>query len=69
MFDDSKIEAGVCLECKECKRKTNFPALKVVPGIKCSYCGAVIELDPAAMASKAVMLMTAECNDDVSVDW
>ena len=62
------IEAGVSLECRACKKRTTFPALKVAPGIKCSHCGEMVEVDAEAIAAKTVMLAMAATMADVSVE-
>lgn len=62
------IEAGVSLECKTCRKRTTFPALKVAPGIKCNYCGAMVEVDAGAIAAKTVMLAMTAYMTDVSIE-
>lgn len=68
MCDEYMIEAGVSLECRSCKKRTTVPALKVVPGVKCGHCGAMLVVDEYAEAMKAVMLMAAAGRNDVKVD-
>ena len=68
MCDEYMIEASVCFECRNCRKQTNIPALKVVPGIKCSHCGAMLVVDAYAIAMKTVMLMAAASRNDVKVD-
>lgn len=68
MCEEYMIEAGVSLECRNCRQRTNVPALKVVPGVKCAHCGAMLVIDKYAEAMKAVMLMAAAGRNDVKVD-
>lgn len=68
MRDKSKIEAGVSIVCKNCGKRNTVPAFKVAPGVKCSHCGAVLELGMGEAAAKAVMLDAAMGRDDVKVD-
>ena len=67
MQEQYPIEAGVSLECRLCNRRTNIPALKVLPGVKCSHCGAMLVIDTYAKATKAVMLMAASGRSNVRV--
>lgn len=67
MRDEFKTEAGVSVECGECGKRTTFPALKVMPGFKCSHCGAVIELELGHIAAKATMIGAAAGKADVSI--
>ena len=68
MREEYMIEAGVSLECRSCKERTTVPALKVVSGVKCGHCGAMLVVDAYAEAMKAVMLMAAAGTNDVKVD-
>ena len=68
MYDEYMIEAGVSLGCRNCKNRTTVPARKVVPGVKCGHCGAMLVIDKYAEAMKAVMLMAAAARNNVKVD-
>jgi uncharacterized paraquat-inducible protein A len=62
-----KADAGVSVECKECGHRTTFPALKVVPGVKCERCAAMLKLEPGDIAAKATMIGAAAGKTDVSI--
>ena len=62
------IEAGVSIECRNCRKRTTVPALKAKPGIKCDHCGAVLKLDRGDAVAKAVMLKAALSRNDVKAD-
>ena len=68
MREDLMIEAGVSLECRDCGVRTNVPASKVEPGVKCTSCGAELVVDTAALAAKAVMLAAAAGRNDIKTD-
>lgn len=68
MRDDLMIEAGVSLVCRDCGRRTNVPARKVEPGVKCKNCDAELVIDTAAKSAKAVMLAAAAGRTDVRTD-
>ena len=61
-------EAGVNLECRNCKRRTTVPAAKVEPGIKCCYCDANLVIDELAIAYKSMFLAFALDRTDTKVD-
>lgn len=68
MYNEFKYEAGVSLECRSCRSWTTIPALKVLPGVNCSHCGAMLNVDTNALAAKTVMLAFAAGRNDTKVD-
>lgn len=63
-----KIEAGLNLFCGECGKYTLFPLLKIVPGIKCEHCGAMLTLDEPTLAAKNAVIAAVENLPDVKMD-
>ena len=68
MCNAFKYEAGVSLECRSCNCRTTVPALKVLPGVNCGHCGAMLNVDANALAAKTVMLAFAAGRNDTKVD-
>lgn len=67
MNDAFKIDVCVDIECKNCGKRTAVPALKVDPGVKCQYCGAVLALTVAEYAMKTVLISAAGNRNDVNL--
>ena len=68
MHKDMMNEAGVSLECRSCRRRTTIPALKVLQGVSCVHCGAMLVVDHYALAAKAVLIKFATGRNDTKLD-
>lgn len=68
MRTEMMYEAGVSLKCRTCRCWTTIPALKVLPGVNCSHCGAMLNVDANALAGKAAMLAFAAGRNDTKID-
>ena len=68
MYNDVLNEAGVSIECRNCKRRTTVPAAKVHPGVKCCYCDADLVIDELAIAYKEMFLAFALDRTDTKID-
>ena len=68
MHMDMMYEASVSLECRSCHRRITIPALKVLQGVSCVHCGAMLVVDQYALAAKAVLITFAAGRNDTKID-